>query len=85
MNSTFSPVLVDRFSIRMRSRGTPIATAIPANWSASGSLHRCLVIAPSPPEKMSSGAQPSRNSCAPRSATAVSWLQSTRMTSAGDS
>ena len=32
------------------------ATAIAANWSASGSVHRCFVIPPSPPEKIRSGA-----------------------------
>ena len=31
VKATFSPVLVERFSIRMFSRGTPFSTAIAAN------------------------------------------------------
>ena len=51
MNWTFSPVLVERFSIRMRSSGTPMPVAMRAKRSASGSGHRRFVITPSPPEK----------------------------------
>ena len=43
------------------------------------------VIDPSPPEKTSNCAQPSRSSSAPRSATAVSWLHKTTIASAGAS
>ena len=68
VNRTFSPVFVDRFSIRnLDPPARPASMAIRANWSASGSLHRRRVIAPRPPEKISSGAQPCRKSSAPRS------------------
>ncbi len=84
MNSTFSPVLVERFSTSIRSRGTPARSAIAANTSASGVVISCRVIEPRPPEKISSGAIPCRNSSAPRSATRVSWLHRTMMASAGE-
>ncbi len=80
--STFSPVFVERLSIRIRSRGTPRPTATSAKISASGRLHIWLVRAPRWPEKTTSGAQPPRNTSAPRSATRVSWLPRTMMQSA---
>src|SRR4029453_19347645 len=66
VSRTFSPVFVERFSVRMRSAGTPIATATRANWSASGSVQYRFVIAPRPPENTSRGAQPSSQSSAAR-------------------
>lgn len=51
VNRTFSPVFADLFSTRMLAAGTPIETAILANFSASGSFQNRRVIPPSPPEK----------------------------------
>jgi hypothetical protein len=81
-NDTFSPVCVACGSMRMRSRGTPRATATSAKISASGRVQISLVSEPRLPEKTTSGAQPSRNTSAARSATRVSWLPRTNMASA---
>lgn len=56
VKSIFSPVLVDLFSIKIASLGTPLANAMEANLSASASDQISWVSRPSPPEKTSRGA-----------------------------
>ena len=53
-----------------------------AKISASERVHIPLVRPPRWPEQTRSGAQPPRNTSAPRSATRVSWLPRTMMQSA---
>ena len=85
MNTTFSPVFVAAVSVIIRSAGTPMPRATSAKTSASGRSQSSFVSVPRFPEKTIQGAQPSRKSSAPRSATRVSWLPRTRMASARSS